>query len=289
MRRFDDRNPIAVAVYYLCVLCLTMFSMNPLLLCLSLLSSVATCIMHQAAGRRAHVFTAVLFLIATAVNPIAVHNGVTVLFYVNDKPFTLEAVLYGVFAAVMIAAALYWLRALSKAMTSDKVLYLFGRFSPKIALILSMSMRYVALFRQRWRRIRDCQRALGLYRDENLIDAVRGNARVLSILITWTLENGIVTAESMEARGYGVAGRTSFAAYQLHAGDVVLIAVCLALTAVAALGIAGTEAIYYPALNMRLTSVSGIAGAAAFAVLGFLPVMIDIKEGIKWRCLTSKI
>ena len=289
MRRFDQMNPISTAFYYLCVLGVTMFSMQPVILCISLFSSILSGALDRSAGRRAHIFSAALFIIAALINPIAVHNGATVLFYLNDRPFTLEAVVYGLAAACMITASLYWLRSLSKAMTSDKVMYIFGGFSPKTALIISMSIRYIGLFRQRWRKIQDSQRALGLYDDGNLIDALKGRARVLSVLITWTLENGIVTAESMEARGYGCARRTSYSDYRIHTADIVLMGVFAALTAFTVMGLVNTSAVYYPDLKFSLFTPWGIAGAVAFLVLCVLPPVINLKEAMRWRILTSRI
>ena len=288
MRRFEQLNPFAVAAYYLCVLIVTMFSMNPLLLTIALLTSVLSAVAQGTANRRAHLFSLAVFLIAAAMNPIIVHKGLTVLFYLNDHPFTLEAVLYGLSAGAMITAALYRLRDLSRVMTSDKVLYLFGRFSPKLALLLSMSLRYVALLKARWRRIQDTQRALGLYDDGNLIDALRGRARVLSVLITWTLENGIVTAESMESRGYGTSRRTSFALYRIRLTDVIFILICAALTALTLTGAHMSEAVYYPRIQMDLLNPWGIAGAATFTLLGLLPLILNATEAIRWRLLLLK-
>lgn len=289
MKRFDQMNPITVAFYYICVLVITMFSMQPLILCISLFSSVLTCVLDLSAGRRAHIFSAALFVIAAVINPIIVHNGATALFYVNDHPITLEAVVYGIAAACMITAALYWLRSLSKVLTSDKVMYIFGRFSPKIALIISMSIRCVELFRQRWRKIQDTQRALGLYDDGNLIDALRGRARMLSILITWTLENGIITAESMESRGYGSRRRKNYAPYRMHSADVILMSVFAALTAVTIIGLCNTCAVYYPDLSFELFTPWGIAGAASFGLLSVLPLIINAKEALRWHLLISEI
>ena len=286
--RFLQLNPFAVAVYYLCVLAVTMFSMNPLLLCIALTTAVLSSILTGAAHLRMHLFSAVIFIVAAVLNPLFVHKGVTVLFYLNDRPITLEATVYGLCAAAMLTAALYRLGELSKALSCDKVLYLFGRLSPKLALLLSMTIRYVSLLRVRWRKISDSQRALGLYDDGNLIDAVRGRARVLSILITWTLENGIVTAESMESRGYNCGRRTSYAIYRIHTTDVIFIMVCLLLTALTAVGVRQSSSVYYPALEMDLLSPWGAAGAAAFTVLGVLPLIINLKEAIRWRLLLSK-
>ena len=289
MRRFEEMNPTAIAVYYLCVLGLTMFTMNPVILALSLLSSVLCAVLSGAVSAKGHIFSVILFIIAAAINPIAVHNGATVLFYINDRPFTLEATLYGLTAAGMISAALYRLRCLTKDLTSDKVMYILGRAFPKLALLLSMSLRFVSLMKTRWRKISDSQRALGLYTDGNLIDAVRGRARVLSVLITWTLENGIITAESMESRGYGSGRRSSYATYRFHLSDALFILICAGLTALSAVGIADSKMIFYPDIQAELFGPRGIAGAAAFFILSVLPLIINAKEEIKWRCLLSKV
>lgn len=289
MKRFEEMNPAAVAVYYICVLAVTMFSVNPLLLGIALVTSVSCAVVSGTANLRAHLFSAAVFLIAAVLNPLFVHKGLTVLFYLNDRPFTLEAVIYGLCAAAMITAALYRLRELSEALSSDKVIYLFGRFSPRLALLLSMAIRYVSLFKQRWHKISDTQRALGLYDDGNLIDAARGRARVLSVLITWTLENGIVTAESMESRGYGSGRRTSYAVYRVRPSDVVFMLACILLTAVTVVGVRFSRVVFYPGLSMDLLSPWGAAGAAAFAVLSILPILINAAEVIRWRLLCSKI
>lgn len=286
--RFEQLNPFTVAVYYLCVLGIIMFSMNPLLLCIALLTSVLSAVIGGTADKKAHLFSLMVFLIAALLNPIFVHKGATPLFFFNDNPITLEATVYGLCAAGMLTAALYRLRDLSKVMTSDRVLYLFGRFSPQLALLLSMAIRYTTLLRVRWRKISDSQRALGLFDDGNLIDAVRGRAWVLSILITWTLENGIITAESMESRGYGTGRRTSFAVYRVRKYDVLVMLLCVLLTALSAVGIYHSKAAFYPALSMDLLTPWGITGAAAFTVLSVLPLIMNGREAIRWRLLLSK-
>ncbi len=287
MREFHDYNPVAVALYYLGVTGITMFTMNPVILGISLFASVLNYTLYAKGGIKPHLFSAVLFCVLALLNPLLNHNGATVLFYLNDRPITAEATVYGVCAAGMVTASLYWLRSFSKAMTSDKLLYLFGRLSPKLSLILSMSIRYVELLRVRWRKIQQTQKALGLYDDGNLIDALRGRARVLSILITWALENGIITAESMDARGYGSGRRTSFAMYKIRVSDGILMLLCAVLAAGAIIGVHAAEVSYYPTIHLQLTAPWSIAGYIGFAVLAGLPVMINTKEAIRWHYLIS--
>ena len=285
MRRFHDYNPIAVAVYYLAVTGITMFTMNPIIIGISLFASVLNYALYAKGGIKPHLFSLILFLVLAVINPLINHNGMTVLFYLNDRPITMEAAVYGLVAAAMIVASLYWLRSFSKAMTSDKLLYLFGRLSPKISLILSMAIRYVELLRVRWRKIQETQKALGLYDDGNLIDALRGRARVLSILITWTLENGIVTAESMDARGYGTGRRTSFRLFRFKAPDILLITFCAVLAAIVIVGLNAVHINWYPTIEAAPAQPVTIAGTICFGVLTLLPVIINTKEAIRWRYL----
>ena len=174
-------------------------------------------------------------------------------------------------------------------MTSDRVIYLTGRFSPKLSLLLAMSLRYAALFKRRYAAVRDSQRALGLYGDGNLIDAVRGRVRVMNILITWALERGIVTAESMEARGWGSRRRSSFALYRYTAADCLLTLVILTLTAAGFVGIYASAVSYYPRVAMSLYTPLSLAGYIACGLLSVLPVIINTEEAIRWRCLKSGI
>lgn len=289
MKRFDELNPAAVFVYYAAVTVVTMFSMNPVIIGIALLSSLLCYCLYAKGSMRVHLFSLALFLVLAVINPLVVHNGVTVLFYLNSRPITLEATLYGVSAAATVTATLYRLRSLSHDFTSDKLLYLFSRISPKAALILSMALRYVSLFKVRWHKVQDAQQALGLYRDGNLIDAVHGRLRVLSILMTWSLENGVVTAQSMDARGFGSRRRSSYAIFRFRITDLLFILLTLALTGGSAAALISAHFDYYPAVDAALLSPLSITGYAAFAILSVMPVIINTKEAVKWRRLTSAI
>ena len=112
---------------------------------------------------------------------------------------------------------------------------------------------------------------------------------MLSILITWAIENGIITAESMEARGYGTGRRMSFRMFRFRSSDAILVIVFIALTALGVIGIGAAKIVYYPAIGMDLTEPVSIAGYGGFAVLSILPVIINTKEAVRWRYLRSAV
>ncbi len=289
MRRFSDHNPAAVALYYLAA-GVTMFTMEPVVLAISLIGAVVslgvTGLLRQ---WKAHLYSLVLFACMALVNPLISHNGVTVLFVINHNPVTLEAFVYGIAAGGMIVTVMTWFRAFTAVMTSDKLLYIFGSLSPKLALMLSMALRYVPLFGRQIRAVSQSQKALGLYKEDNLIDRMRGGMRIFSVMVTWTLENGIITADSMTARGYGVGRRTRFSIFRWTRNDVLLVILTLLLTVLTLLGLADRTVTYYPAITASDMTGRVLTGYIAYGLLTWLPAIITGKETLKWRILRSRI
>ena len=292
MRGFRELNPAVIAVYYLCVIGTAMFIMHPVIITLSLVGAVTLYITIDKKRKAGlHVSFFLLFLILAVINPIWYHNGVTVLFVVNDSPITLEALLYGVFAAAMIISVLYRFRTFSMIMTADKLMYIFGKLSPKISLILSMALRYIPLMRKQTEKVRSTQKALGIYRGDNIADTLKGEIRIFSIMATWSLENGIITADSMEARGYGVQKRTSFSLFRLKVSDAVFLVLCLIPTAIVitAAVMGETDMTYYPAISAVTASPPALASYISYGILSFLPSILEWKEVLRWKYLISKI
>ena len=114
---------------------------------------------------------------------------------------------------------------------------------------------------------------------------------VLSALMTWALEGGVITADSMRSRGYGTEKRSSYQIQKLKKLDVILLSVMAVLAAAIIWLIAGggTAADYTPI--MKITPVTGkyLLGFAAYCVFLSLPTVLYIKEAIQWHISRSKI
>ena len=292
MRGFKELDPIVIAAYYLCAVGTVMFCMHPVIIILSLLGSVVLFITLDIRHKPGiHISFFALFLILALINPVWYHNGVTVLFVVNDNPITLEATLYGIFAAGMMISVLYRFRTFSMVMTADKLMRVFGKLSPKAALILSMALRYVPLMRHQNTKIRNTQKALGIYRGDNIADTLKGEARIFSIMATWSLETGIITADSMEARGYGSHRRTNFSIYRFTVSDAVFFTITIILTTIVITAAAAgeTDFSFYPALSSLSDSPLAAASYTSYGILSFMPALLEWKEVIRLKCLISKI
>lgn len=292
MRSFENYNPIALALYFLLMSSVIMFSQNPVLLLIGFFGAMSYFLVRNKENTlKTHLFYFIIFLVLTLINPLTSHKGKTVLFFVNDSPITLEAIIFGAVSAGMIVTVLYLFKIFSSIMTRDKLLYVFGKLSPKVALILSMGIRYIALFKERAKKITDSQRALGLYKDDNVLDRIKCDLRVFSILITWALENGIITANSMEARGYGKTRRTHYSLFKFRVADVMLLSVTLLCSAftLTFIFLGKLDFVFYPAIKLAPMNIFSISAYISYGILSFLPTFNEIGEKLRWSYLQSKI
>lgn len=251
-------HPAVSFSYFALVIACAMFFMHPLCLALSLLG--AGCCAAQLVGgrglRQRIVWLLPMALLAALVNPAFVHQGATILTYFpSGNPLTLESILYGCASGVLLAAVVLWFVCVTDVITSDKVVYLFGRIIPALSLLLSMTLRFVPQFTRR----------------------LREAMRVFSIVVTWSLESGLIAADSMRGRGYGLPGRTAFALYRLDRRDAAML-LWLGFCGLYLLGgaLAGGLAFqYYPLLSAGAVTPLTVSFFAVYGLLCFTPVLVD--------------
>ena len=53
---------------------------------------------------------------------------------------------------------------------------------------------------------------MGLYAEKGRLQKLKSAVTVFSVMVTWSLENAVETADSMKSRGYGLPGRTGYSA-----------------------------------------------------------------------------
>lgn len=293
MKHFGQYHPLSLLVYFLSELLIAMFVTNPVIQLSALLGGTLFCAMlvpRRELGANLGFYIPMMLLVAVT-NPLFSHNGVTPLFFLNGNPVTLEAILYGVSIAVMVVGVMLWCKCYSEVMTSDKFLYLFGRAAPKLSLVLSMTLRFVPMFRRRMHKVSAAQKAMGLYSGSGIVARAQSAMRVFTAMIAWSFENAMDTAASMKARGYGRKGRTQFSLFRFRASDAALLTVCAALLGTVAAGAAvGAVTFYfYPRITPLPAAPGAVTVYAAFGMLSALPFILEVKEALVWRFCVSKI
>ena len=209
---FSSYHPAVNFLYFGLVLFFTMCFLHPACLLLSLAAALryAVCLNGRRAVRRSLRYLLPAALLAALINPAFNHQGATILTYLpSGNPLTLESIAYGLAAAALLSAVVTWFSCYTAVMTSDKFVYLFGRVIPALSLVLSMALRFVPRFQVQARAVSQAQRCVGRdVSDGSLLQRLRNGVTILSILLTWCLENALETADSMKSRGYGLPGRT---------------------------------------------------------------------------------
>ena len=125
----------------------------------------------------------------------------------------------------------------------------------------------------------------------NVLARAKTGIQILSIVTTWALENAVETADSMRSRGYGLRGRTAYSIYRFTARDKGLLAALCALLALLLAGMATgvVAARYFPSYKASANGPLGMLFYAAFALVCFLPLILNVREDLTWRYLRSKI
>lgn len=154
-----------------------------------------------------------------------------------------------------------------------------------------MALRFIPMFRNQAEHVKDAQKAMGLYSDDNIIDDIRSNMRVFSIVVTWALENGITTADSMSARGYGTGKRTNFSDYRFGRSDIILLItdILLFIIVIYVSASGHLDFTFYPSVSYSGRDMIGLIGSIAYGILLMLPVYIEIRGNIRWKYLMSKV
>lgn len=291
---FDNVNPVVAFVFFVFALLMPMLLLHPVMLGISLFCAVVWLFFIKGRGALGYLlkFVIPITLLTAILNPVFNHAGVTILFYIRDNPVTRESIIYGAASAVMLASVVTWFACFNHIFTSDKTVYLLGRFAPGLSLILSMSLRFVPLFTTQAKRIALAQRGAGMGTGGgSIIARAKSGLSIISSLITWSLESSVTTADSMRARGYGLHPRRSFANYRFDKRDT-LIASAIALGIIAT-GLAAYLKLisvrYFPSIKLNEATPLFWAFCAVYALTLLIPVIMNLSEALKWRSLRSKI
>lgn len=292
---FYNYHPTVYLLYFTLVITFSMLFTHPVAQIIALVCAITYAVSVE--GKKAVgfllKFCLPMVLLTAFINPAFSHEGVTILYYFSSgNPLTLESILYGVGAGVLLVTVLLWFSAFSRVMTSDKFIYLFGRVIPALSLVLSMSLRFVPKFKKQTEIVVEAQRCIG--RDistGSLWKRFKTAVLILSIMITWALENAIETADSMKSRGYGLKGRTAFSIYRMDDRDkysLIWLGFCgLFLTVGVMLSAFGFR--YFPSIRYAAFDMTTIPFYTVYFGLCITPVVLNFTEERKWKTIYSKL
>lgn len=290
---FADLNPIALMIFFVCVIGISMFSLNPVILILSSAISLICLTYISGVSGLLRILKPVIFLafLTMLINPLFNHRGRTVLaVFPGGSNLTLESVVYGAMAALIFISVFSWFSLFNHVFDSDKILYVFGNISPTLALLISMSLRFIPEMSKKSSEIRCALKGSINTREGKMLEKLRLSMLVMSGLISWSIENAVAKAKSMRDRAYGTKKRTYYTIYKWTLRDMVM-----SLSSAFCLGIYIFGAIkgvlkywYFPVMYGELFSVQAIIVYAFVVLLAMFPILFDFSVVLRHRVMEGR-
>lgn len=315
---FSRYHPVVNLIFYLLVLGTTMFQMSVGLVFISLFSAVVYYFMlKKTEGLKYCAVVVGIIIVSAIINPLFSHKGGTLLFYLfTGNPVTLESIIYGLISAIIIGAMLLWFSTFNQVMGVERILGAIGKVLPNVSLLITMIMRFIPQYTRHQRKVsmvnkvnkRNYGEKINLLNREKtekenviearkkqkkkngidkIIDSIKEGSRTFSITTTWALENSIYTADSMKARGFGTGRRTNYSNYKFQKRDYLIMGwlVILWLVVVFSLEREKVYTYYYPFIQVK----NNVVVYLIYGLLCLTPVLINVKEEIRWLILKSRI
>ena len=161
---FETCHPAVNFIFFAAAIYGTVSFMHPVFLAIVYAGAFAYSV--KRCGKRAVAFNLCLLplILVFALYYSSYHHfGVTVLrqnFIGNN--LTVESFVYGLVIGLRFATLCMWLEAIFRVVTSDKVVYLFGRVSPRLSLFLTILLRFIPRVGREARKINLAQKGIGL-------------------------------------------------------------------------------------------------------------------------------
>ena len=163
-RGFKAYHPAVNLLFFAGVVVFGILFLHPYCIAVSFLSAAGYNVLLK--GKKALTELAYLvpmIAIVTLINALFSHYGVTVLAVLpSGNNLTLESIVYGLITGIMLVSVILWFHCYSEIVTADKLMFVLGRRIPAAALVISMALRFVPLYRDRLSQIGEAQKGLGL-------------------------------------------------------------------------------------------------------------------------------
>lgn len=291
---FESFHPAINLIYFVSTIAATILFRHPVFLMISYLCAFAYSAKRN--GWKAVVFNLCLIpmIIAFALYYSSFnHFGVTVLrqnFIGNNM--TLESLLYGLTLGVTISAVAMWMSCVFSVFTADKVVYLFGRVSPKLSLFLSIILRTIPRLKAQAKKISDARKAVGNGVNQgNLLQRTINAVKICSMLITWLLESMATISDSMRSRGYALKGRTAFSVYRFDNRDRSLVIGLFACLTIILMGhlLGETDIWFDPKIILNPVSPVSYVFYCSYVILCLLPAVMEVYSEYRYCKMRSKV
>ncbi|MDO5848191.1 MAG: energy-coupling factor transporter transmembrane component T [Methanobrevibacter sp.] len=149
---------------------------------------------------------------------------------------TIEAVSYGFIMAGSFFLILLTLNSYNQMVSYQEMLYILSKKFPIISMILVMALRFIPLLEKRTvevsnlMKLEEKDKTGENSKFDKLKERIKKVGNIMGVTVAWSLEEAMLTAKSMKARGYLSSKRTSYLKYTMNKADycfILLMAITL--------------------------------------------------------------
>lgn len=221
-------------------------------------------------------------------NPLTSHVGTTKIYIIGNFFITLEALVYGVLMSVSLLIILLVFSSYNRSVSYQEMLYLFSKRFPHISMVIIMALRFIPLLSYR---LTEVNKIFNFNRDntnqeegESRIDKIRKTAHMLAVVVSWSLEESMLTAKSMKARGYGIKKRTNYLSYKFRRIDYIFLSFIFITVLISVGGLMqGYGRIeVYPTLSFNVSENVVNLYYFVFLVLLLPIIYLEFRERLVW-------
>lgn len=287
MGYFEQYHPVGLCIYFLVAITYSMFLDHPV--CGFVQLAAAFLCYSKLKKKRIwkRFITVVIVWMAISVgNGLCNLRGHQVLFYYfSHRRFTVESFLYGMLTANILLTSVLWFSCLSAVLTSEKISYITGGLFPVCTMIFDMVLHLIPTYQRKFSEIESARYCIGKVPGESRRkERFHSTKEIISAMVSYSLESGMVTADSMKSRGFGQGKRNSYLTFTWGRKDSVLLGVTmLSVVLIIVMKLHGGMGIeYFPQLKWQWNRQT-IIGIVTYGVFCFLPSMIIWTEEIRWN------
>jgi energy-coupling factor transport system permease protein len=227
-------------------------------------------------------------------------RGSVILFYMLGNPVTLESVVYGLVFALRLVALLITFNAFNLVVNPEKFAYLFSRVAEQSSFVVTLGLRLIPTLLRRLSEISDIRKSErrgipGSTEKRGVKTKIKDAMNITSALVTWSLEDAVITAQSMRSRGYGVKlrqknGRTFYFPYKFRKKDALFISCNIIFSGLFVFSFikypAQADYQIYPSFSGTIPEIFSspvfFVNLAFLVLASALPVFVEIISFIKW-------
>lgn len=290
--KFTVIHPAVYMVYYLILILFAFFFNDPyytasFLICIALLITLQGI---KSEFKNIIKFYIPMALLIIILNPLISHIGVTKIYIAGSYFITLESLVYGILMSLSLLIILLLFASYNSAVSYQEMLYILSKRFPNISIVIIMALRFIPLLNYRLSEVKkvsmfNLKNSGNQKKDETKVNKIKNSTQMLAVVVSWSLEESMLSAKSMKARGYGITERTNYLSFKFRKIDYYFISITIITALVCITGILqGYGRInIYPQLQFSLSENIFNIFYFAFLVLLLPLIYLEFKEKLIWH------